>query len=257
VLPRPSRPQRAAGLAAAIAVDGPFGDPGRDIRTVSNVGRSSTAMAFGFHGAAPATSSSATACSLGRKNPGTGDGKPSAGTLSFHTPGRSPKAAWPDPGRQRSIQQFLDHRGSTRAGRCCDAPGGTVFEDLSVPLVTGLVDFFRSFSGRRINFPAVWTDSAFSGVLPRGTPVAQCFPVLRTPAELVSSHSMRFGRRPTPTSRPCWQSLGSYRKQFRARRGGPLTRRVSGESSASLSQRRAAGADVSAIAHAELAARAR
>jgi len=36
-----------------------------------------------------------------------------------------------------------------------------------------------------INFPAIWTQPDFSGVLPKGTPVAQCFAVPRTAPQLV------------------------------------------------------------------------
>ena len=47
--------------------------------------------------------------------------------------------------------------------------------DLPFRTVTGLVraDTYENF----IHFPALWTDQDFSGVLPRGTPVAQCYPV--------------------------------------------------------------------------------
>lgn len=50
--------------------------------------------------------------------------------------------------------------------------------------VTGLVhaDTYDNF----IHFPALWTDPAFEGVLPRGTPVAQGFPVPLEKLELVT-----------------------------------------------------------------------
>ncbi len=57
-------------------------------------------------------------------------------------------------------------------------------EDLPFRLISGLVDADR-FNAVGINFPAIWTDPGFSGVLPRGTPVAQCYPVLREPLALV------------------------------------------------------------------------
>jgi hypothetical protein len=56
--------------------------------------------------------------------------------------------------------------------------------DLPFRLVTGLVDADR-FNAVGINFPALWTDPAFRGTLPRGTPVAQCFPVPREAPGLV------------------------------------------------------------------------
>ena len=57
-------------------------------------------------------------------------------------------------------------------------------DDLPFRCVTGLVDADR-FNDVGINFPAVWTDPAFDGVLPRGTPVAQCYPVPREAPTLV------------------------------------------------------------------------
>lgn len=57
-------------------------------------------------------------------------------------------------------------------------------EDLPFRLLTGMVDSDR-FTDVGILFPAVWIDPGFEGVLPRGTPVAQCFPVARAPLDLV------------------------------------------------------------------------
>lgn len=56
--------------------------------------------------------------------------------------------------------------------------------DLPFRVLTGLVDADR-FNAVGINFPALWTEPGFSGVLPRGTPVAQCHPVQRESLELV------------------------------------------------------------------------
>ena len=57
-------------------------------------------------------------------------------------------------------------------------------DDLPFRLVTGLVDADR-FNEVGINFPAVWLDPAWSGVLAKGTPVAQCCVVSREAPELV------------------------------------------------------------------------
>ncbi|MEO8930470.1 MAG: hypothetical protein ABI326_13390 [Caldimonas sp.] len=57
-------------------------------------------------------------------------------------------------------------------------------DDLPFRLVTGLVDADR-FHEVGINFPAVWVDPDFSGILPRGTPIAQCYPVPREAPTLV------------------------------------------------------------------------
>jgi hypothetical protein len=57
-------------------------------------------------------------------------------------------------------------------------------DDLPFRLVTGLVDADR-FNEVGVNFPAVWLDPDFSGVLPRGMPFAQCCAVPREAPELV------------------------------------------------------------------------
>lgn len=50
--------------------------------------------------------------------------------------------------------------------------------DLPFTTITGLVDT-DTFGNNLVNFPARWHDLDFSGVLPKGTPVAQCLPVKR------------------------------------------------------------------------------
>jgi hypothetical protein len=50
--------------------------------------------------------------------------------------------------------------------------------DLPFTTLTGLVDC-DAFRDSPINFPAYWHDTAFNGVLPKGTPVAQCVPLKR------------------------------------------------------------------------------
>jgi hypothetical protein len=56
-------------------------------------------------------------------------------------------------------------------------------DDLPFRLLSGMVDADR-FSQVGILFPAQWVDPDFEGVLPRGTPIAQCFPVAREPLDL-------------------------------------------------------------------------
>ncbi|MCG8461128.1 MAG: hypothetical protein MI919_32995, partial [Holophagales bacterium] len=46
-------------------------------------------------------------------------------------------------------------------------------EDLPFRTLTGLVDADR-YGDAFIHFPARWSDPDFTGLLPRGTPVAQC-----------------------------------------------------------------------------------
>lgn len=50
--------------------------------------------------------------------------------------------------------------------------------DLPFMTLTGMVDCDR-YHDACIHFPARWCDEGFSGVLPKGTPVAQCFPIRR------------------------------------------------------------------------------
>ena len=57
-------------------------------------------------------------------------------------------------------------------------------DELPFRTVTGLVDADR-FNEVGINFPAVWLDPDWEGVLARGTPVAQCCAVPREAPELV------------------------------------------------------------------------
>ena len=104
-------------------------------------------------------------------------------------------------------------------------PGWSLFathpvnrEDLPFRLITGLVDADR-FSDVGILFPAVWTNRAFAGVLPRGTPVAQCFAVPRAPAELVvEALSAERVARYDATAEALLSAPGLYRRRFRARR---------------------------------------
>jgi hypothetical protein len=88
--------------------------------------------------------------------------------------------------------------------------------DLPFTTLTGLVDCDR-YRDAWIHFPAHWHDASFSGVLPKGTPVAQVYPVKRetwtmrtavlTDDETQAAHDLlgAIGR-----------EKGVYRKQFRA-----------------------------------------
>jgi len=105
-------------------------------------------------------------------------------------------------------------------------PGWSLFathpvnrDDLPFRTITGLVDADRFHDGG-INFPALWTEPDFSGVLPKGTPVAQCFAVPRTAPELVfecfdADHQAAYSK----TVSEVLATPGVYRKRFRARRG--------------------------------------
>ncbi|QQN65820.1 hypothetical protein JIR23_09115 [Bradyrhizobium diazoefficiens] len=105
-------------------------------------------------------------------------------------------------------------------------PGWSLFathpvnrDDLPFRLVSGLVDADRFHDGG-INFPAVWTKPDFSGVLHKGTPVAQCFAVPRQAAELVfepfdAAHRQSYEK----VVSDVLAAPNVYRKQFRAKRG--------------------------------------
>jgi len=93
-------------------------------------------------------------------------------------------------------------------------------EDLPFRTLTGLVDADR-FSDIGVNFPAVWTDPGFDGVLARGTPFVQCHAVPREPPELVCEpmSAERQGRY-AEIGREVLAGPGVYRKRFRVKRGG-------------------------------------
>jgi hypothetical protein len=88
--------------------------------------------------------------------------------------------------------------------------------DLPFVTLTGLIDT-DLYKDNFINFPARWHDHSFRGVLPKGTPVAQCIPVKR---ELWSA---QFGTitgdavsRLQVTAAAVANERGVYRRQFRA-----------------------------------------
>lgn len=104
-------------------------------------------------------------------------------------------------------------------------PGWSLFathpvnrEDLPFRTLSGMVDADR-FVDAGINFPAIWTDPGFEGVLPRGTPVAQCFAVRREPPELViDTFTPQQARRYAETVARVLAQPGVYRKNFRVKR---------------------------------------
>ncbi len=92
-------------------------------------------------------------------------------------------------------------------------------DDLPFRLISGLVDADR-FVDAGINFPAIWTDPAFSGVLPRGLPIAQGYAVPRGPQSMICEamsepHARRYGE----LAAQVMAAPGVYRKQFRSKRG--------------------------------------
>src|SRR5580692_12310690 len=105
-------------------------------------------------------------------------------------------------------------------------PGWSLFathpvnrDDLPFRLISGLVDADRFHDGG-INFPGVWLRPDFSGVLPKGTPVAQCFAVPRMAPRLEfesfdEAHRQAYSK----TVGDVLAAPNVYRKHFRARRG--------------------------------------
>jgi hypothetical protein len=88
--------------------------------------------------------------------------------------------------------------------------------DLPFTTLSGLVDCDR-YVDNWIHFPAYWHDMNFKGVLPKGTPVAQCIPVRRedwvartssfTADDTQRVHDLRDAMRREPDM---------YRRKFRA-----------------------------------------
>jgi hypothetical protein len=88
--------------------------------------------------------------------------------------------------------------------------------DLPFTTLSGLVDADR-YHDAWINFPAVWRDADFEGVLPRGTPVAQVFPVKR---EAWGLETRAFSGADETAAQALLDEIrrdrGVYRKRFRA-----------------------------------------
>ena len=88
--------------------------------------------------------------------------------------------------------------------------------DLPFTTLSGLVDCDLYYDAW-INFSAHWHDEGFSGVLPRGTPVAQCFPVKRESWAIETA-----GFTPDETQRTndllneTRRERGVYRRRYRA-----------------------------------------
>jgi hypothetical protein len=89
-------------------------------------------------------------------------------------------------------------------------------QDLPFQTLTGLVDVDR-YHDNFINFPAHWHDLGFNGVLPKGTPVAQCLPIKRdTWTAQFETISGEAAARLQELAAAVIQEPGIYRRQFRA-----------------------------------------
>lgn len=88
--------------------------------------------------------------------------------------------------------------------------------DLPFTTLTGLVDCDR-YRDAWIHFPAHWHDEGFSGLLPKGTPVAQCFPIRREAWGMRTAvQNEDDGRRAEAMLAEIGQEKGVYRKRYRA-----------------------------------------
>lgn len=88
--------------------------------------------------------------------------------------------------------------------------------DLPFTTLTGLVDCDR-FHDAWIHFPARWDDATFSGVLPKGTPVAQCFPIKRDDWGVrTAAFTEEETQRAHDLTSEIFREPGVYRRQFRA-----------------------------------------
>jgi hypothetical protein len=89
--------------------------------------------------------------------------------------------------------------------------------DLPFTTLSGLVDC-DSYHDTWINFPAQWHDVNFSGVLPKGTPIAQCLPVKRETwvAEIAPFTDEEVQRAHALTNNEMGRESGVYRRHFRA-----------------------------------------
>jgi len=107
-------------------------------------------------------------------------------------------------------------------------PGWSLFamhpvnrEDLPFRTLSGLVDSDR-FVDAGINFPALWRDPGFDGVLPRGTPVAQCLLLPREPMTLtVQPFSADEAACYAALVAEVLQQPGVYRRRFRVKPAPP------------------------------------
>ena len=88
--------------------------------------------------------------------------------------------------------------------------------DLPFRTLTGLVDA-DAYGDGLIHFPAQWIDTGFEGVLPAGTPVAQCVPVPRQTLDLdLGPMEEETLARFAETERAIGAEPGAYRRLFRS-----------------------------------------
>jgi hypothetical protein len=88
--------------------------------------------------------------------------------------------------------------------------------DLPFTTITGLVDS-DLYADSLVHFPARWNDPTFAGVLPKGTPVAQCIAIKREiMVEQFDVLSEEAAHRLWETASAINTETGVYRREFRA-----------------------------------------
>ena len=142
--------------------------------------------------------------------------------LSFHVPEQivgSPLARGDHSSAQSAIKFNSFWTIELEAGWSLMAVHPINRDDLPFRLVTGLVDADR-FNEVGINFPAIWNEPGFAGVLPRGTPIAQCFAVPReSPVLVCEAMSIDRVARYDALATTIMAGPGAYRKGYRSKRG--------------------------------------
>jgi hypothetical protein len=88
--------------------------------------------------------------------------------------------------------------------------------DLPFTTITGMVDC-DLYHDTWIHVPAYWHDTGFNGVLPKGTPVAQCFPIRRDKwSTCTAAFADEETQRAHDTTNAIYGERGLYRRHFRA-----------------------------------------
>ena len=184
-LPRPSPALQALPDWLRDMPGAAFSDlHGREVRTVKQCPPFVDAMRHGFVMRLPCDVSVAEGRFSWNWNlpPLAGETQPRS-PLSFHAPAQVEGSPFAE-GQGRALIKFnsfwtieLEPGYSLFATHPVNRP------DLPFRTLTGMVDSDR-FHAVGVLFPAIWTDTNFAGVLPAGTPVAQCFPVSREPLTL-------------------------------------------------------------------------
>jgi hypothetical protein len=90
--------------------------------------------------------------------------------------------------------------------------------DLPFRTINGLVDA-DNFNKIFVNFPVLWVDENFKGVLPKGTPIAQCIAVNRQEhvleyEDIDEDHAAQF----MPLSRELAQGENVYKNKYRVKK---------------------------------------